>query len=87
MQPPDPPLSAIRQKVLEALQAMGAGDSTCSETALLDNGYVVGRRFCSGGLQAVWLLGETRIRIFNEVGDLLDTQMLDAAELPVREAA
>ncbi|HWB12738.1 MAG TPA: hypothetical protein VG826_26165 [Pirellulales bacterium] len=77
----------IREKVLEALQAMGAGGSRCSEMALLNDGYIVGRKFCSGGLQAVWLLGETRIRIFNEIGDLLDTQSLDAAEALVRKAA
>ncbi|HWB10538.1 MAG TPA: hypothetical protein VG826_15015 [Pirellulales bacterium] len=87
MQLPDLLLSVVREKVLDAFQAMGAGDSTCSEMVMLDDGYVVGRKFCSGRLQAVWLLGETRIRIFNEVGDLLDTQSLDPAEAPVRKAA
>jgi hypothetical protein len=87
MQPPDPPLSVIRQKVLEALQAMGATEGTCSETSLLDNRYVVGRRFCSGGFQAVWLAGEQRIRIFNEAGELIDTPSIDEAAVPARRAA
>jgi hypothetical protein len=87
MQQTDPPLSVVRQKVLGALKAMGASDSTCSEMALLNDGYVAGRRFCSGGLQAVWLAGDGRIRIFDEVGELIDTQSLDEADVPARRAA
>ena len=87
MQFPDPPLSIVRQKALEALQAMGAGESGCSELALLDHGYVVGRRFCSGGLQAVWLAGDERIRIFNEAGELTETRLLDGSETAARRAA
>jgi hypothetical protein len=87
MDQPDPPLSVVRQKVLEAFEAIGAGDGTCFERTLLDDGYVVGRRFCRGTFQAVWLAGEQRIRIFNEVGELVETKALDEADVPLKKAA
>jgi hypothetical protein len=87
MQQTDPPLSIVRQKVLDALQAMGASESACSETALLDAGYVVGRRFCQGGFQAVWLTGDAHIQVFNEAGQLIATWLLDVAGQTARIAA
>ena len=80
---PDPPLSVVRQKVAEAFEAMGVGDGQCSEKIILDDGYVVGQRFCQGGFQAVWLAGERCIRIFNEAGELIDTQPLAPADVIV----
>ncbi|HVX15914.1 MAG TPA: hypothetical protein VHC22_32320 [Pirellulales bacterium] len=74
IQQPDPSLSVVRRKVLEAFEAMGLADGHCSEKTLLDDGYVVGRRFCQGGLQAVWLAGEGHIGIFNEAGELIETK-------------
>ncbi|HVX12058.1 MAG TPA: hypothetical protein VHC22_12830 [Pirellulales bacterium] len=50
MQPSDPLLSDIRRKVREALGAMAAGVSSFSEMVLIEDGYVVGRRFCNGTL-------------------------------------
>jgi hypothetical protein len=84
---PDPPLSAVRQKVLEAFQAMGAGDGECAETILIKDRLFVGRRFCLGGFEAVWLAGEGHISIFNEAGVLIDTQPLTEADLPLKKAA
>jgi hypothetical protein len=87
MQQPDPPLSVVRQKVVEAFESMGVGDGHCSEKTLLHDGYFVGRRFSQGGLQAVWLAGERHFSIFDEVGELIETTALDEADVPLKKAA
>lgn len=81
----EPPISVVRQKVLAAFQAMGAGDGGCAETILIKDGHFVGRRFCLGGLRAVWMAGENHISIFNEAGEQIETRPLEEERL--RKAA
>lgn len=79
--------SVVRQKVLAAFQGLGAGDGECSEVVLIKDRHFVGRRFCLGGFEGVWLAGDGHISIFNEAGELIDTQPLEEAVVPLKKAA
>lgn len=81
------PLSVVRQKALAKLRAIGAGDGDGCETILIKDRLFVGRRFCLGGFEAVWLAGEGDVSIFNEVGELIDTQPLEEDVGPRKKAA
>jgi hypothetical protein len=87
MEHPEPPISVVRQKVLAAFRAMGAADGGCSETILIKDRHVVGRRFRQGGFEAVWVAGEHSISIFNKAGDLIEMQSLDDAVVQLKKAA
>lgn len=82
-----PPLSLIRQKVLTAFQELGAGDGDCCEIVLIKDGHFVGRRFRLGGFEAIWLADESHVSIFDEAGELIDTQALEEAVMPLKKAA
>ena len=87
MEPTTPPISVVRQKVLAAFQELGAGDGNCSEIVLIKDGHFVGRRFRLGGFQGVWMAGERHFNIFDKAGDLIDTQVLEEAVVPMKKAA
>ena len=87
MDQPEPPLSVVRQKVSAAFRELAAGDGECAETILIKDRHFVGRRFCLGGFEVVWLAGEVRISIFDEAGQMIDAQSLEEAEMPLRKAA
>jgi hypothetical protein len=82
-----PPISVVRQKVLAAFREVGAGDGDCSESILLKGRHFIGRRFCLGGFEAVWMAGEGHISIFDEAGELIDTRPLEEADVPLKKAA
>lgn len=82
-----PPISVVRQKVLAAFQELGAGDGECSESILIKDRHFVGRRFCLGGFEGVWLADESHISIFNEASELIDTQTVEEAVWPLKKAA
>ena len=79
METPSPPVSAVRQKVLAAFQQLNAGGGECSEVVLIKDRHFVGRRFRQGGFEAIWMADEGHISIFNEAGELIDTQPLEEA--------
>jgi hypothetical protein len=87
MEQREPLISVVRQRVLAAFQAMGAGEGCCSESILVKDGLVVGRRFRLGGLNAVWLAEERHISIFNEAGVLIETLPLDNVDVALKTAA
>ena len=82
-----PPVSVVRQKVLAVFQELDAGDGDCTESILIKDRHFVGRRFCLGGFEAIWLAGESHVSIFDEAGELIDTQPVEEAEVPLRKAA
>ena len=87
MEQPGLPISVVRQKVLAAFREHGAGDGECSESILISAGHFVGRRFCLGGFEAIWLAAESHISIFNDAGELIDTQPVEEAVVPMKKAA
>lgn len=87
MEHPEPPISVVRQKVLAAFGELGAGDGDCTESILIKDRHFVGRRFCLGGFEAIWTAGESEISIFNEVGELIDTQPIEEVVVPMKKAA
>ncbi|MGH7135421.1 MAG: hypothetical protein ACREHD_06750 [Pirellulales bacterium] len=82
-----PELSVVRQQVLVAFCELGAGDGNCSEVVLIKDRHVTGRRFCLGGIQAVWLAGDDHLSIFSEAGELIASQRLEVSDVPLRKAA
>lgn len=66
---------------------LGAGEGESSEVVLIKDRHLVGRRFCLGGFEGVWLVGDGYISIFGETGELIDTQPLEELVVPVRKAA
>ena len=87
MEHTSPPISVVRQKALTTFQELGAGDGECSEVVLIKDRHFVGRRFCLGGFEAIWMAGESDISIFNEAGELIDKQPLEEAVVPLKKAA
>ena len=87
MEQPATLISVVRQKVRAALHAMGAGDGECAETILIKDGHFVGRRFCLGGFEAVWIVGENQFSIFGERGEVIVTQSLEGDVEHLRKAA
>jgi hypothetical protein len=87
MEQPEPPISVVRQKVLTAFQAMGAGDGGCTETVLIKDGLFAGRRFRQGGFEAVWVAGEPHINVVNEAGELIGSESLEEADVTLKKAA
>ena len=82
-----PPVSVVRQKVLAAFQELCAGEGNCCESVLIKDRHFVGHRFCLGGFMAVWMAGERHFSIFNEAGDLIESQSLEEADVPLKKAA
>ena len=82
-----PPVSVVRRTVLAAFGELGAGDGDCTESILIKDRHFVGRRFCLGGFEAIWMAGESHISIFNEAGDLIDTRPVEDADMPLKKAA
>jgi len=82
-----PPISVVRNKVLAVFQELGAGDGDCCESILITDRHFVGRRFCLGGFEAVWMVDEGHINVFNEAGKLIDTQPLEEIVMPLKKAA
>ncbi|HEX7377941.1 MAG TPA: hypothetical protein VF278_12550 [Pirellulales bacterium] len=82
-----PSTSSIRQVVLAALRALGAGDGDCAEVVLVKDRLFHGRRFCLGGWQAIWIAGEGHFSVFNAAGRLVAKHPLEETTIELRRAA
>lgn len=87
MENSNPPISVVRQKVLAAFRALGAGNGECRETVLVKDRFVVGRRFCRGGFEAVWVVAEREIRILNENGERVELLPLEDSDIVLLKKA
>lgn len=65
------------------------GENRFRESILIRDGFYCGRRFDAGSHEAIWFFEEDEIKIFDELGDLLDRlqgDQIDAvADVEVRE--
>lgn len=67
----------IYEVLAETLAEFGKADLPCIHTTVLtQDGYCVGRRFVYDGIQAVWLLAENVIEIYDDDGELLKKAFL-----------
>lgn len=82
-----PSTSSIRQEILAALRALGAGDGDCAEVVLVKDRFVHGRKFCLDGWQAIWIAGEGHFSVFNKAGGLIAKHPLEETTLALRRAA
>lgn len=81
-------LGEIRSLVRQTLARHGASlERPFGEAMLIHNGYFCGRRFESGGFQAIWFLEENEIKFYDPSGALLQVLNLTAEELDRRKAA
>lgn len=76
----------IHDLIADTLSGFGMADlSPGTTTALIHDGYCIGRRFHYGGVQVVWLMKEGIIRFHGEDGQLLKT--VDLGQQETRGAA
>jgi hypothetical protein len=82
----DWPSGSIEQIIQQALGELGFANPVFrSQTLLLRNRQLVGRRFCFEGVEAVWLPAERQIRFCNDQGELL--RVLEVGGEQARKAA
>ena len=59
-----------REIALEALKELG-GQEPISESWLVQNSYVIGRRFCCEEVSAVWLFETDEVKIYDQTGKVV----------------
>ncbi len=71
----------IHDIVADTLSGLGMADlSLYVATALIHDGYCIGRRFCYENVQVVWLMKEGILRVHGEDGQVLKTVDLEQKE-------
>lgn len=70
------PAASVHQVIVETLSDLAPLDVklVCGRTtAMIENGFCIGRRFQYGPFHAIWFIGEGLIRFYGENSELLRT--------------
>ena len=71
----------LQQTIAAALCELGTPDLACrSTTFLIRDGRCVGRRFLFDGVQAVWLIAENVLQVYDGNGRMLKSVEVGTAE-------
>jgi hypothetical protein len=75
---PEP--TPLHQAIAAGLSELGMPDLVCRSTTLLvRDGHCVGQRFLFDGVQAVWLIAENVVHLYDENGRVLKSVEVGAA--------
>jgi hypothetical protein len=85
----DPPTVAVRSRVKDIFEEMGARvDQAVDEAILIKNGHYCGRRFLCDGVQVVWFVEENQLKLYDRDGSLLCVRIaLPEPEILIPRAA
>jgi len=70
---------SARQIAVETLQELGDGQEPVSESWLVKDGYVIGRRFQSSAASAVWLFDYDQVKVYTGDRKLLKVVNITSA--------
>ena len=76
---PTPQIDSIRQAAVSALRAHGAAEPV-AETILLRKLCVVGRKFSSGEMKAIWFFGTDAIEVIDGDGTVIERLPVEMPE-------